>query len=534
MKSCLWITLIICSVKIGFCQEPGSVIDVKHYIFNVDLNDNNDTIKCATTVRFKFIQASDSIVLDLISRRTNGKGMKIISVSENKKPLNFLHVSDRVHIRFSERANLNEERIVQLVYYGIPADGLVISKNKYNHRTFFGDHWPNRARHWLACIDHPADKASVEFFVTAPLHYQVISNGILIEETNVDAFRRLTHYSEPVDIPMKVAVIGVADFAVHFEGTVNNIPVYSWVYPEDRTKGFYDFRLATEILPFFIRNVGPYGFQKLANVQSKTIFGGMENAGAIFYGENIVTGKRTSEELIAHEIAHQWFGNMVTETSWPHLWLSEGLATFMAIAYMESKYGTDTAMKMRSADRLEVVDFLKQYSKPVVDSSTSDYLELLNANSYQKGGWILHMLRRELGDSIFWNGIRFYYQKYSGKNAVTQDLRQSFEKVSGKDLKQFFQQWLFTVGHPILDIQWNHDTAKKLVTLNIRQLQETLFVFPLEIKLTGITNTSYTIKKILVKDKQLSIQISTTGKPVQLLIDPDVNLLFEGNIKRLE
>ena len=534
MKIFLWFMLIICSDKIGLCQKPGTAMDVKHYIFNVELNDNNDSIKCLATIRFKYLQKTDSIVLDLISLKTDGKGMKIISISENKKVLNFLHLNDRVHIQIPKGGNVNEEKIIQLVYHGIPADGLVISKNKYNHRTFFADHWPNRARHWLPCVDHPSDKASVEFLVTAPFHYQVISNGTLIEETNIDAFRRLTHYREPIEIPMKVAVIGVADFAVHFEGNVDNIPVYSWVYPEDREKGFFDYQLATQILPFFIKNVGPYGYQKLANVQSKTIFGGMENAGAIFYGENTISGKRTSEELIAHEIAHQWFGNMATEADWSHLWLSEGLATYSAILYMENKYGNDTAMKMRHADRLQVSAFLTQQAKPVVDSSTIDYLELLNANSYQKGGWILHMLRRQLGDSIFWQGIRFYYHQYAGKNAVTDDLRRSFEKVSGKNLTQFFKQWLFSVGHPILDIQWKYDPIKKIANINIRQLQELLFEFPIEIKLIGFTKTSDTTKKILIKNKQQSIQISTAGKPKQLLLDPDVNLLFEGRVKQLE
>src|SRR6266700_2106852 len=178
-------------------------------------------------------------------------------------------------------------------------------------------------------------------------------------------------------------VIGAAGFAVQYSGTINGTPVYSWVYPENKEKGFYDYAQAVDILPFYIKHVGPYAYEKLANVQSKTIFGGMENAGAIFYSENTVTGTRVSESLLAHEIAHQWFGDMATETDWSHLWLSEGFATYMTILYFE-----------------------KKYEKPVVDSSVTNYMELLNANSYQKGGWILHMLRMEAGDSAFWKGIR--------------------------------------------------------------------------------------------------------------------------------
>ena len=533
-KSAYGFMLFFSFVKFGICQKPGSSIDVKHYIFRVELNDNNDSIKCTATIRFKFLRKADNVILDLISVGTQGKGMKITSISADKKPLKFIHLNDQVNIEIPGNGKINEEKIIQLSYYGIPADGLIISKNKYNHRTFFADHWPNRARHWLACVDHPSDKASVEFIVTAPLHYQVISNGTLMEEINIDSFRRMTHYSELVEIPMKVAVIGVADFAVQLAGTVDNIPVYSWVYPEDKEKGFYDYKLAIEILPFFTRNVAAYGFTKLANVQSKTVFGGMENAGAIFYTESSITGKRTAEELIAHEIAHQWFGNMATESDFSHLWLSEGFATYMAIMYMENKYGIDTAMKMRLADRFKVIEFLGQHARPVVDSSAVDYFELLNANSYQKGGLILHMLRKELGDSVFWNGIRLYYQQYAGKNAVTDDLRTSIEKISHTDLKQFFQQWFYTVGHPILDIHWRYNSLKKLLTVNIRQLQKTLFVFPLEIKVTGLANNRDILKQLSITGKETSVQIATMVKPEEIIIDPDVNLLFEAKVKELE
>ena len=156
-------------------------------------------------------------------------------------------------------------------------------------------------------------------------------------------------------------VIGVADFAVNLAGMIDNcIPVYSWVFPEDRDKGFYDYAQAMEILPFFIKNVGPYGYKKLANVQSKTTFGGLENANTIFYHENSIDGTRKSETLLAHEIAHQWFGNMATEKSFAHLWLSEGFATYMTILYMENKYGADTATRCLKKTGRKLLTLQKQ------------------------------------------------------------------------------------------------------------------------------------------------------------------------------
>lgn len=525
---CLFATLVQLKPSAP-AQQIRSAIDVQRYVFNIEVNDHNDSITCLAIIHFNIIENTDNVSLDLISKRVDGKGMTVYSVTENDKPLSYTHTNNIVRINLTAVAG-STEKTIQIAYRGIPADGLIISKNKYNHRTFFADNWPNRARNWLPCVDHPSDKAGIEFRVIAPAHYQVIANGLQVEETNLDKQRKLTHYKESVALPMKVTAIGIADFAVQYAGETSNIPIYSWTYPEDRDKGFYDYALATEILPFFIQNIGPYAYKKLANVQSKTTFGGLENAGAIFYAETSVKGNRSMEELIAHEIAHQWFGNMATEGDWAHLWLSEGFATYMSILYMENKYGKDTAQKMRMADRTQVIAFSKQKISPVVDSSTTNYVELLNANSYQKGGWILHMLRKQLGDAVFWNGIRSYYGQYAGKNVLTDDLRRTMEKVSGTDLKQFFQQWLHTPGHPVLDIQWKYNAASTLFSVNINQQQTLPFAFPLEINVMISGNRSIT-KTIMIKDKLTSLSMPLVTRPVEILIDPVANLLYEGMVK---
>jgi aminopeptidase N len=324
-----------------------------------------------------------------------------------------------------------------------------------------------------------------------------------------------------------VTVIGAADFAVSLSGMIDGcIPVYSWVYPENRNEGFYDYAQAATILPFYIKYVGPYGYKKLANVQSKTRFGGLENANTIFYAENSVTGTRKSETLLAHEIAHQWFGNMATEKTFAHLWLSEGFATYMTILYMESKYGIDTARAMLKEDRVQAAEFARNTDRPVVDD-TSDYMQLLNANSYQKGGWILHMLRRQLGDTIFQKSVRTYYATYAGKNADSKDLETVFEKVSGKDLTVFFRQWLYTGGIPRLDIKWRSVGTK--LTLEIKQLQKSPFQFPLEINAVTVSGKSVTQTiNITAATQTFSLPVKEKISSVQL--DPKVSLLFEGAV----
>lgn len=519
----IWLFLLAAGcTSVVIAQKPGAPIDVQHYGFALSLSDSSNLIKGKATIDLLCIRNGRQIKLDLASINA-GKGMKVVQVTANNRPLSYNHANNVLTIVFAEAFKNGDRKTIVVNYEGVPADGLIIANNKFGHRGFFSDNWPNRARNWLPCVDHPADKASVDFIVTAPAHYQVISNGIKTEENNIDNNLRLTHYKETLPLPTKIMALGVARFAVQNAGDVNGIPLSSWVYPEEQDKGFYDYALAVNILPFFINNVGPFAYKKLANVESTTIFGGMENAGAIFYSEETsITGTRKSESLLTHEIAHQWFGDMATEADFSHLWLSEGFATYMTILYFEHKYGPDTARFMRTQNRDQVIAFARKKLRPVIDSSVTNYMELLNANSYQKGGWVLHMLRRQLGDSTFWKGIQLYYRRFAGKNAVTNDLRVVMEEVSGRDLKTFFHQWLSVPGHPVLDIQWQYNNDKKEIEITIVQQQQTVFQFPLELKIDG------NVRTVEVKEKRTVVKFPVSEKPGVVMIDPEVNLLFEG------
>jgi aminopeptidase N len=513
-KFLCFIFVLLCSFV---AQAQSPVIDVQHYNFAIQLNDVNDTIKGQATVAVKFLKDVNTFQLNLVKTNSTGRGMQVSAVTEGDKNISFTQDSDVVNI--NTHAINNTLHSYTIIYQGIPADGLIISTNKFSHRTFFGDNWPNRAHNWLPCADYPADKAAVDFVVTAPDHYQVVANGLKIEETPLANHLKLTHWKETALLPTKVMVIGVADFAIDHPGDVSNIPVYTYMFPESKNDGFSRYAVAKEILPFYIKKIGPYAYKKLANVQSKTIFGGMENASAIFYFENSDTSKKI-EELMAHEIAHQWFGDAASEKSFAHLWLSEGFATYMTNIYLENKYGVDTLKKRLIIDRVNVLQFEKIRLTPVIDTAVSgNYMQLLNANSYQKGGWVLHMLRRKLGDTLFWKGIRNYYAKYNSGNANTDDLRVIMEQASGVDLKQFFKQWLYTAGHPQLNITWKYNTAGRSIELQIAQTQDVLFDFPLEVAVDGQLHT------FQITNKNTIIHIAQKQKPVNITIDPNVNLL---------
>ena len=505
-------------------KERLQNIDIKHYNLSIDVNDSTNKIDATALVSLKFKKINSHFELDLVNRDSiTGMGMVIDSIYQNNVKVEFTHVNDKVSIQ-PKHPFPGVKYTYTIKYSGIPKDGLVISNNLHGDRTFFGDNWPNRAHNWFPCIDHPSDKATIEYFIKAPNYYQAIANGYLVEESNIDDKSKLYHWKTEVPIPTKVMVIGVAKFAVQNIGETNNVPVSTWVYPQTKEKGFHDFSTAKAILNFFIENIGEYPFLKLANVQSNTRYGGMENAGNIFYYQESVSGSLEHEDLIAHEIAHQWFGNSASEIDWPHIWLSEGFATYFTSLYIQKFKGEEAFLNRLKNQRNTVINYYKRVQTPVIDTKTKDYIKLLNTNSYQKGAWVLHMLKNNLGDEIFWKGIRAYYQKYKFSNASTTNFKNVMAQVSGKNLDVFFDQWLKKSGHPVLKSSWIYFNNK--VRIIVEQTQDTLFDFPLELELIHKDGSSE-IQTIQISEKSSPHIVPTTGEIKEIKFDPSVKLLFE-------
>ena len=526
--------LMLFLLTLGIAQEQLdrlSQIDVLHYTFDLTLSDQTNTIDGRALVRLRLLQPMDQVALDLQSRQ-NDAGMEVQSIQLDGEELEYSHQGQSLRIFLPKGLTAGTNLDLQIAYQGVPQDGLIIGENRFGSRTFFGDNWPNRARHWLPTVDHPSDKATVEWIVTAPGVYQVVANGRQTEETTLPDGRRLTRFATEVPLPTKVMVIGVAPFAVQYAGDANGIPVTSWVFPDNREEGFYDYQPAVSILEWFMEEVGPYPYLKLANVQSKTRYGGMENAGNIFYFENSVTGKRERNSLIAHEIAHQWFGNSATEGSWYHVWLSEGFATYFTHLWVEATEGREVLDERLQADRLQVLRYGRRRSAPIIDPSVRDFNQLLNPNSYQKGGWVLHMLRRKIGDQAFWQGIRTYYRRYQLRNALTEDLRAVMEEVSGQDLQQFFDQWLRQPGFPDLEVQWNVLEGGDTAEVTITQKQDELFTFPLTIQVAGTELSDLGTKSVEISGRTQTVRVPFSGKAETLVLDPETDLLFTAGIVR--
>lgn len=530
MKAFRFLLLVLLVPLFLFAKDPYPLIDkidILHYKFEIQLSKETDQITGLADIRFRLSNPQNILVLDLINRH-NSKGMVVDQILMNEIPISFKHENNKLSISCPSYTAADTLLEISVHYHGIPEDGLIISKNKFGVKSFFGDNWPDRARHWLPCVDHLSDKATVEFLVKAPSNFQVVANGYQKGFYPAGSGYSYTHYESTVPLPTKVMVIGVAEFAIQTAGFAGQTQIESWVYPENMEAGFLDYSPAVDIVNYYNSKIGAFAFEKLANVQSKTVYGGMENSGAIFYHENSVTGKNTLHSLLAHEIAHQWFGDAVSEADWHHIWLSEGFATYLEAVYISDKFeDIDLESKMERS-RSRVIKYYYRNPKPVIDTTIVNLRRLLSTNSYQKGAWVLHMLRNNIGEEAFWSGLHNYYIRFKNKNAFTKDFRFCMEETSGKNLQHFFDQWLRKSGHPVLKIEYKFDTKNNLLTIELLQTQnQQYFSFPIDIEVLSESQGLSLTTRIYVTEVSTEQTIKLDFVPDRIILDPNVRLLFE-------
>ena len=546
----LSVALAVCIAAPLATVEAGSIldrypknadIDALNYIFELRLSDETDEIIGEATVDVRFrVAGITELHLDLIgtAAERNGRGMTVTSVTSDDTAVEFLHEDDRLRIGLASPSRAMQRTSYTVSYRGVPATGLVIGENKYGERTFFSDNWPDKARHWLPTIDHPYDKATCELIVTAPDHYQVISNGLRIEETDLPGRMRLTHWRQSVPIASWLFVLGVARFAVQHVDEYEGRPIETWVYWQDREAGFHDFAVPTkQVLEFFGKTIGPYSYEKLANVQSNSVGGGMEAATAIFYGDNSVSGQRSRRwrNVVIHEIAHQWFGNAVTENDWDDVWLSEGFATYFTLLFIENAYGRDEFVAGLESSRDRVRAFYdRDPGYRIVHEDLSDMRRVTSSNTYQKGSWTLHMLRGIVGDDAFWEGIRTYYHRYRDGNASTDDFRRAMEDASGRDLSGFFRQWLYQGGMLRYEGGWRYDAAAGVVEVELRQAQAdgSFFRMPVQLGIYFEGQQPPQIELLQVNEMENTFTVVVDREPADVVLDPDTWVLMEAVFER--
>lgn len=500
----------------------GAGIDVVHYDFALVLPDSGDEIRGRATVTASRTPATREMSLDLL--------LDADSVLVNGRAVRFTQRDGVVRFPVGDAGDVVRATVV---YRGTPTDGLVASRDRDGRWQAFGDNWPNRGRHWLPLVDHPRDKATVTWRVSAPAALMTVANGTLVDSARSNG-RRLWVWDERRPIPTYVMVIAAAPLRRHpvpgaecRGGEAGCVEQTVWTAPDVEAPAA--FAEAGPITDWLAGLVAPFPYAKLAHVQSSTRFGGMENASAIFYSDAAFRRGTMSVRLLAHEIAHQWFGDAVTARDWRDLWLSEGFATYFAELWTERSRGRDSlAAHLRAIRERILADTKAVARRPVIDSLERDPLALLNDNSYRKGAWVLHMLRTTVGDSAFFAGVREYYRRHAHGNATSDDLRAAMERASGARLAWFFRQWLRRPGYPELTASWSYEPRGRRVYLEVVQGRRFgSFRFPLTVEVRSADGraTRATVQVPAARRTRLVIPLELSEQPAEVVLDPDAALL---------
>ena len=508
--------------------RPG--IHVIDYAMSIDLPDSGSSINGDATLTVERTGTVDTLTLDL-------RKLNVSRVAINERTTKFSRTDSTIVIPLPR--DVGSTFKVRVVYAGAVTDGLIAHRDSAGRWTYFGDNWPNRARYWIPSIDRPSEKATISWTVTAPLGQTVVANGALVENRNLPMTQRrrvLSRWRESKPITPYLMVIAVAplvqldlgETACGFAELRRCVPQSVYVAPEQRRILPGAFSRAGDIVQFYASKVGPFPYEKLAHLQSETRYGGMENATAIFYSDALFRRAGVSEGLIAHETAHQWFGDAVTERLWPHVWLSEGFATYFAALWTQHAHGDSAFRAEMERSRSYILrDTAAVVRRPVIDTIETDLVALLNNNSYAKGGFVLHMLRSALGDSAFFAGIREYYAEHKHGTALSADLQRALEHRSGRNLQSFFDQWLRRPGYPEVSVSLDSVPKPGRSALTVAQTGRFgYFEFPLPVVLVDRSGAQHRYQVPVTAQASTRFEIDQPGAQVErIIVDPEVTVL---------
>lgn len=522
----------------SYPRQPG--IRITHYAFDYTLSDRTDALVAKQDVTLTFLQPGvTTIELDLCAFSTQprpatmangfadpcaepreeprragpggagprgtampapsgGKGMTVTAVRAGDQTLEWHHERDRLRVTLPRDVAVGDTFTFTVEFHGVPATGLLIGDNRHGDRGWVSDPWPNKARNFRAVYDHPSMKATHTTTVTAPAAYQVVSNGLLAEATDLPGGLRRTVWRQRVPISTWLMSLAVAPFSVSHFGSYRDVLLSSWVFPQEQTAGHQAFAEHTlSVLEFYADRIGPYPYEKLAQVQANGISGGMELASSIFYG---YAPGGASRQLIAHEMAHQYWGDSVTEADWDDVWLSEGFATYFALLYQEFMDGHDAFVDGVRRSKALAVDYaLSHPGSTIVHDRLGDISRVIanGAQIYQGGAQVLHNLRGVVGTQVFWQGIRAYYATYRDGTATTSGFRRAMEEAcmaagpqcpaEGRDLAWLFTQFLNRGGAMQVAGSWTYDAVAKQVRVTLEQTQSTgRYRMPIEIRVSTV------------------------------------------------
>lgn len=404
------------------------------------------------------------------------------------------------------------------------------------------DCFPNKARQWIPCYDYPNDKVTTEMIVTVDKKYKVLSNGRLISVKENSLKDEVTfHWSQDLPHSTYLINLSIADYAV-IEDSLGSLPINYWIYKGLEADAKTTFRKTPYMINFYNKLYNyPYPWAKYDQVITSYMGGGAEATSATILGEGIVMDTIAEkdfsrETVIAHEIAHQWWGDLITLRSWEHTWLNESFGTYSDYLYTRFDKGEEAgAFDLLGKKNQYLNEAHNRYIRPIVFNRYNDPGDNFDSHTYPKGACMLHLLRYILGDDAFFRTISTFLHQYEFKPVDTHDFMRTVKEVSGKNMDWFFDQYFFSPGHPVFEVTkfWNESTKKLKIT--ILQKQDSLPLVPIY---TIPVNFGFTfpdkkiIKEVWLKNKAETFEFEFDSEPMMVRFDEGNYLLMEVTFRK--
>jgi aminopeptidase N len=489
------------------------------------------TIRYEVDLASRFVEAE--VTIDAVTTAGNVAavdldffGFNVSAVEVDGQPAEYTRQSAGgvLRVEVGPFAEAGRPFSVDVAYSGQPAtiDGLGMSFTQHGAATFAE---PEGARAWFPCKDRPSDKAAYEGLITVPSGYTVASNGRLAGVTPAGN-RRTFHWIEEHPITTYLISIAISDYVV-IQDEYRDIPIAHYVYPEKEGAARRDFSRTPAMMGAFEERLGvPYPFDKYGHALFENFGGAMEHQSMTSYGAGLVTGDNRFDAIVAHELGHQWFGDLVSPASWDEIWLNEGFATwteFLWVEHADPEFLSDM-MRQRESAFLSYEDRAGRYAL-----HAPGFDRLFGTTIYQKGGWVVAMLRYVLGDEAFFAGIQTYLTEHSFGNATSEDLRAAMEAASGRDLSAFFDEWVYGAGYPAYLTSWSARAVpggRFQADVRIRQTQAgtPVFTTPLEVEAVAADGTRVR-QRVEISSADQVASICLDFPPVDVVVDPDNRVL---------
>lgn len=513
--------------------------DVQHYTLRVSFDRKNKIVFGDTTVLLKPLQDNfKTLELDAA-----GLKFESVKLEAENKDLTYRQANSKIIISLDKPYQKGKEIAVRFKYSAKPLKGVyfvdaIVEKGKtVRPAQVWTQGEPEEARHWFPAYDFPDDKATSEQFITVEKNETAIGNGELIKTTKNPNGTTTFHFKMPVPHSTYLTSFVVGNY-VKISDRYKNIPLGFYVYPGVENVVPLAYGTTKDIFRIFEELTGiDYPYNKydqtiVANFQ----FGGMENITATTMADTEIFfsrfNKSAVEDLVSHEIAHSWFGNLVTHKNWAELWLNEGFATFMEAAYREKMYGREDYLRKIRSDAFEFIVSEAVIKRPhgLFNLTAHNVGSLFDtpAITYNKGGAVIHTLRETIGDEAFWKAVNNYLKRHKFSNAETADLQRAMEEASGKDLDWFFKQWVYGTGFPKLEVKQVYNLADKKLALTISQTQKAkdltpaVFQLPLEVEIQ--TAKGIKKEKLQIKKRTQTFNFSLNGELKEILFDRDTKI----------